>query len=430
MNELKAVIWFTFRHKLRTRAFLVTTMIIAIALSIIVHIPYLVKVFRSDEPIRIGLVTGADYSAAEQLSNYFNAQDSDIQMVSYQGIGNAVSDEQMVQAAMKADEIDGYLWIPPFIESSFPTPVYKSEEQLDGGKIGQLQSALQLIKNDQLASQLGLTKQQQKLLNEPVVIETEQLTPAGEAVEKKEEMSPGQRAFAVGIIYAVIIVLFMGIMISGQLIAAEITSEKSSRVMEILITSVSSLKLMFGKIFGMFFVSLAQIIIFASVTIFHLLLPYNRKLMGDWDIDYSLIPVSMLIYGLLFYLMGFFLYATLFAAVGSIVSRTEDLGQAVMPITFLSLAAFYIGIFGLNVPDSTWVKISSFIPFFTPTVMFMRIGISSPSLWEIALSIAILVVTTYFAGWISAKIYRTGVLMYGKRPSWKELRKAMKAYKF
>ena len=98
-----------------------------------------------------------------------------------------------------------------------------------------------------------------------------------------------------------------------------------------------------------------------------------------------------------------------------------------MPITFLALAAFYMGIFGINAPNASWLTGASFFPFFTPLIMFLRIGMTEPAFWEIALSMLILAGSILLFGWIAAKIYRTGVLMYGKRPSWKEVWKAMKS---
>ncbi|MGV2644575.1 ABC transporter permease, partial [Clostridium perfringens] len=127
------------------------------------------------------------------------------------------------------------------------------------------------------------------------------------------------------------------------------------------------------------------------------------------------------------YILGYFLYAMLYAAIGSIVSRTEDLGHAVMPITMLSLVAFYIAIFSLSAPNSMLMKVSTYIPFISPTTILVRIGLGSIPFWEILLSLAILIVSILVFGWLAAKIYRTGVLMYGKRPTFKELRKAMKA---
>jgi ABC-2 type transport system permease protein len=232
-----------------------------------------------------------------------------------------------------------------------------------------------------------------------------------------------------GVVYLILFLLFTTIMGTGQLIATEITAEKSSRVMEVLVTSVSPLTQMFGKIFGMFIIGLSQTALFVAAAAINLSMPHNDSALKSIGINIKDVPVDVFIYAIAFYLIGYFLFATLYAGVGSLVSRTEDLGQAVMPLMFLNLGGFYIGMFGLNAPDSTFVKVASFIPFFTPYAMFMRIGMTEVPIWEIAVSLGVLLITTLVCGWLSAKIYRTGVLLYGKRPTIKELRKAMKAYK-
>jgi ABC-2 type transport system permease protein len=149
----------------------------------------------------------------------------------------------------------------------------------------------------------------------------------------------------------------------------------------------------------------------------------------ELNLDLSSLDPMLVVYAVIFYVTGYFLYGTLYAAIGSIVSRTEELGQAVMPLTTISMVAFFLGIFGLSNPNASYVVILSYIPFFTPYFMFMRIGMADPALWEVLLSLVILLATILLVGWLSAKIYRTGVLMYGKRPGIRELRKAMKAYK-
>src|SRR5690606_24699542 len=116
----------------------------------------------------------------------------------------------------------------------------------------------------------------------------------------------------------------------------------------------------------MLLIGLTQIALFVVVTLINLSLPHNKDALAGFDINLSAVDPLLLFYFILFYLMGYFLYATLFAGVGSIVSRTEDLGQAITPITILSLAAFYIGIFGMSSPNSPFIIITSFIPFFTP----------------------------------------------------------------
>jgi len=262
------------------------------------------------------------------------------------------------------------------------------------------------------------------------VIDSVQISTSEGAGSMGQGKTASQQAMDIGLVYVILFMLFMAIMITGQMIASEITAEKSSRVMEILITSVSPLKGMFGKIFGMFLVGLTQISVYIIVIVVNMTLPHNLDTLKDMNISLSEVDPVLLVYAIIFYLLGYFLFATMFAAVGSIVSRTEDLGQAVLPITMLSLAGFYICMFGgLNNPNTMLIKVASFIPFFSPYAMVTRLGLSNPPYWQVWISIAALAVSIVIVGWLAAKIYRAGVLMYGKRPSIKELRKAMRAYK-
>jgi ABC-2 type transport system permease protein len=199
--------------------------------------------------------------------------------------------------------------------------------------------------------------------------------------------------------------------------------------MEIIVTSVSPLKQMWGKILGTFIVAMVQLVILIGALVANLMLPHNSESLDQLGIDLSVLDMSLVVYAVLFYLAGFFLYATLFAAIGSIVSRTEDLGQALLPVTMLTLVGFYIALFGLTHPDHILILVCQYIPFFSPFLMFLRIGLAEPAWWEIVLSIGILFASILGIGWLSAKIYRVGVLMYGKRPSVKEIVKAMRAYK-
>lgn len=178
--------------------------------------------------------------------------------------------------------------------------------------------------------------------------------------------------------------------------------------MEILITSVKPLNQMFGKIIGIFLVGLVQIAVFGVVVAANLMLPNNVGMLQEFHLSLTDLNISVLLYGLVFYIVGYFLFAVLYAAVGSIVSRTEELGQAVMPITMLGLAAFYIGIFSISSPGTMLIKVTSFIPFTAPTAMLVRIGMGTVPTWQILISLALLVVSIIVFGWLSAKIYRTG----------------------
>ncbi|MFD0588741.1 ABC transporter permease [Paenibacillus sp. GCM10027627] len=434
MNSFWTVVGFTVRNKFRGKAFLITTIIITVLLSIGVNLPYLLSQIKSEAKVtKIGYIQSAredivlGSTTGDSLKVFFAAQEKPkLELVPFEDKGDAVANEKLLKDAIDKKEIKGYLEFGQLADSGFPQMTYKSKKLMEFSQTESLQTALQTIRQANILKDAGLTDEQMTQLSTPIKIESVQIfTSEGGATGKTTE----EQGVNMGLMYFIIIFLFMAIMTSGQLIASEITAEKSSRVMEILITSVSPLKGMFGKIFGMFVVVLAQVAIYVVAILINISFPHNKNALGNLSIDLSKIDPVLLVYAIVFFLTGFFLFATLYAAVGSIVSRTEDLGQATMPMTIISLAGFYIAIFSLSSPDSILVKVTSFIPLFSPFVMLLRLGLTDVPTWEVFISIGLLLASIYLAVFVSAKIYRTGVLMYGKRPSWKEIRKAMKAYK-
>lgn len=289
-----------------------------------------------------------------------------------------------------------------------------------------LQTALQQVNTGLIVGD-KLTESQVAAIFAPVSIGTEQLN--ADAAASGSEEGDAKPVINYVVVYVLLMLFFMSVMMTGNMIAAEITSEKSSRIMEILITSASPLTQMFGKVIGIFLVGLLQIAIISASIAVNLMLPHNSGILTDFDLDLGQLNASILVYGFILYILGYFLYALMYAAVGSIVSRTEDLGQAVMPVMMVGFVSFYLPLFSISNPDTLLVKVASFVPFTSSLSLLLRIGVGHVAFWEIMVSLAILLATTFVFGWLAAKIYRTGVLMYGKRPSIKEIRKAMKAYK-
>ncbi|MFX3636082.1 MAG: ABC transporter permease [Candidatus Pristimantibacillus sp.] len=437
MNSFWTVVSFTARNKFKAKSFLITTLILVVILSIGINLPAIISLFDKggdNKAINIGYAIQSDSvegnKLGQQLKDFYQAQEnSEVKLIEYPDAGSVEGNEKAMKAGIADNKIKGYLTFGTVTDSGIPSVTYKSEKLLDSSATQSLEAALQTIKQENVLKDAGLTDAQKVMLFAPIKLDSIQIAATDGAGSAGNGKSPAQQGVDIGLVTVMMMLLFFAIMITGQLIASEITAEKSSRVMEILVTSVSPLKQMFGKIFGMFLVGLFQIAVYVAVMLININFPHNKEAFADFEIDLSKISPDLLIYALVFYLAGYFLYSTLFAAVGSIVSRTEDLGQAVFPITILSLAGFYIATFSISNPESMLVTISSFIPFFSPFVMLLRLGLTNPPVWQVLLSIGILLVSIYGAGWISAKIYRTGVLMYGKRPSFKELRKAMKAYK-
>lgn len=428
MSNLGNVIRFTIMNKLRSRAFIVTSLLFAALISLGANLPYLIALFQSEKTFAVGIAEDPA-GVASGLEAYFSRQtDSEIELVVLKDRGSAEANEAALRQMVQSGEIEGYLIVGEPDAYGFPVMTYKSEDTMDFDKQNSLLNGLMQIKTERIVAELKLTQEQLAALHAPVQLDKVQITKTGDPEDP--DKSSAESIFAsVMLIYALIILLFVAIMITGQLIATEITAEKSSRIMEILVTSVNPLTQMFGKIIGMFLVGLSQIALIAAAAAVNLSLPHNRAIFQAMDIDLSKLDYMLLVYALIFYLTGYLLYATLFAAVGSIVSRTEELGQAVTPVTMLTMIGYFIAIYGMMAPNSSIVTVTSFIPFFSPFIMFLRLGTANPAPWEVWLSIGLLLLSILVFGWLSAKIYRTGVLMYGKRPTLKELRKAMKAYK-
>jgi ABC-2 type transport system permease protein len=198
------------------------------------------------------------------------------------------------------------------------------------------------------------------------------------------------------------------------MIASNVATEKSSRAMELLITSAKPTSLMFGKILSSCIMGFSQLLLVFGTAL--VLFNVNREQFSN-PIIASVFDMPPELFGfmLVFFVLGFLVYAFLYGAVGSTVSKLEDINTSVMPITFLFIIAFMVSMMSMTNGDtnSTLMKVCSYIPFTSPMVMFTRICMSTVAWYEIAASIAILVVSAVGIGFASAKIYRVGVLLYG-----------------
>ncbi len=217
--------------------------------------------------------------------------------------------------------------------------------------------------------------------------------------------------------YIMIFALYMVILLYGQMVATNVATEKSSRAMELLITSAKPTSMMFGKIMASCLAGFCQLVlIFGSAIVF-----YNiNKDALDNPLIASIfdIPVDLFIYMIIYFILGFLIYAFLFGAIGSTASKLEDINTSVMPVTFLFIIAFMVVMFSMTEGsvDNTLMVVCSYIPFSSPMAMFTRIAMSTVAWYEIAISIAILIASVIGVGILSSAIYRVGVLLYGKPP--------------
>lgn len=218
--------------------------------------------------------------------------------------------------------------------------------------------------------------------------------------------------------YIMIFALYMVILLYGQMVATNVATEKSSRAMEVLITSAKPTSMMFGKVLASCLAGLIQLVaVFGSALLFYNL---NKSYWGDNAIVESIfnIPPELLVFMLVFFILGFLIYAFMFGAVGSTASKLEDINTSVMPITMLFIIAFFVVMFSMSSGniDNTVMKVCSYIPFTSPMAMFTRIAMSTVPWYEIVVSVVILIGSTVGVGFVSAKIYRVGVLLYGTTP--------------
>lgn len=218
--------------------------------------------------------------------------------------------------------------------------------------------------------------------------------------------------------YVMVFALYMVILLYGQMVATNVASEKSSRAMEVLITSAKPTAMMFGKVIASCLAGFIQLLcIFGTALVCFRI---NQAQWADNPIVCSIfnMPPELLGYMLVFFLLGFFIYAFLYGAVGSTASKLEDTNTSVMPITMLFIIAFLVVMFSMSSGnlDNIWMKLCSYIPLTSPMAMFARIAMSTVPPYEIVISIAILIGSVVGIGVLAAKIYRVGVLLYGTPP--------------
>ncbi|MCH5190382.1 MAG: ABC transporter permease [Oscillospiraceae bacterium] len=228
--------------------------------------------------------------------------------------------------------------------------------------------------------------------------------------------------------YILLFMLYMAVIAYGQMIAQSVATEKSSRAMELLITSAKPDSLIFGKVLGTGFAGLSQMLIILLWAL--LCYRINAPFWADNFLVASIfdMPVSLIIYTAVFFVLGFLIYAFLYGAFGSLASKTEDLSTLTTPLTVLMVIAFIVPITSIssgNV-DSGLMKVLSFIPFCSPMAMFARIAMSTVNPLHIAISIIILILSNIGIGYIAVLIYRMGILMYGKPPKITQVLKQLK----
>lgn len=401
MKQFWKILKFELIGYLKNKVFIGITIFLAIAIAIGMFVPNIISAVKQSDDSDEGNYRASMliYSESSELSHlvgqYFEQAFTDYEIVIADGTVEDIK-EQIVsgdaECAFVLDSVCSYTY-------------YVNNLSMYDDNIAIANAVLQEVYRIGAMIENGLTPEQ---AGEIMAVQIEgSATALG-----KDQM---QNFFYT---YIMIFALYMVILLYGQMVASNVATEKSSRAMELLITSAKPTNMMFGKVIASCIAGLLQLVaIFGSALILYNI--NKPTLSGNFIMQAVFnIPVNLFFYMLLFFILGFLTYAFLYGAIGSTVSKLEDVNTSVMSITFLFIIAFLVVVFSMtsgNI-DNVAMKVCSYIPFTSPMAMFTRIAMSTVAWYEIVIAIGILIGAVVGIGILAAKIYRVGVLLYGTRP--------------
>ncbi|SDM00941.1 ABC transporter permease [Sediminibacillus halophilus] len=414
MSKFWIVLSHTYMTRFKTKSFLITNIIALLVIVGLANINSIIDLFDSEKDRQVAVLDETGDIFAPLKESVENTA-SDVTLEQYEGTA------EEAKQAVEEEEYEAFLSIS-YGEQNLPQASYYANQIASSELSNTLEQQLQQIKVAMATNNAGIDQSQLEEIYQPVAFEAVALK---ESAKTEEELSEAR-----GLVYIILFLLYISVITYGNMIAMDIANEKTSRVMEILISSASPVSQMFAKILGIALLGLTQVGLF--IVVGYIVLQQKQSEMTGGVFEYfglSGVTASTFIYGIVFFVLGYLLYATLAAMLGSLVSRIEDVQQLMMPMIFLVMIAFFIAMFGLNMPESSFVTVTSYIPFFTPMLMFLRVGMLDIPAWEVALSIVIMLASIALLAALGARVYRGGVLMYGKASSLKDFKKALQLSK-
>jgi ABC-2 type transport system permease protein len=372
---------FTLKSRIRSRAFVISTALTILFIFGFTNIDRIMSSFEDSEQASALVVTEN------------TALVDTMQSLGYEDVATSDITEEEARSGIN----DGEYGVVAFVDG-YDARVISERPEQEFTTI--LQTSLQQLRNAELIESADVDPAVITALSEPIQLDESYL---GRGGENSDELLSSS-----ALVYVMLMLLYISIITYGSMISTEVTTEKSSRVMELIISTTHPVTHMLAKVSAIGTLALIQIGIF---------LGFGYVSASGSELATTVIEnagnARAVIYLLVFFLLGYLLYASLFAVLGSLVSRVEESQQMVMPVIMLLVAAFLVAMFGLNNPDATIVTILSFVPFFAPMLMFLRVMLVDVAVWEVALSIGLLIGTIGVTLWIGSKFYRGGVLFYG-----------------
>jgi ABC-2 type transport system permease protein len=394
------------------KSFSFLTMIIAPFL--LIGVIYLAGSLASgfSEDSQIGIVT-EDKQLAQQLEQSKNDSFS----------FKAIKSEKVAQKQLEDEKIEGYMVVKS--DSGQLNAELFSEHALGTTEEMTIAQLLNQLQSYQNATQMQLSPEQVAALNQPAVFNKTKVS-----FDQNGKMESGEDNSGIQMLLssAISILLFVIITSYSSIIAQEIASEKGTRIMEVILSSTKAQTHFYGKLVGVIAVAITQFVIYGLTFVIGYSQLKNLTIVKDFMNGLSLQDVfgPMLIFTLLFFILGILVYAVLAALCGSLVSKAEDTAKAVQPILYVGLIGYFIGItIGASDPQNIVVKVTSFVPLISSYIMPVRLATETASNMEAAISLAITAVFGIALTLFSAKLYKSNVLVYNEGGVWKSLKQSI-----
>ncbi|KTW20059.1 sodium ABC transporter permease [Staphylococcus warneri] len=398
MNKFWATFGLTYKSKVKSKSFIIFMAIVIILMIALSNADKIMDMFKGDGD-QIGIVTNSEpiYKAIKQQGNVID-EDASFKKVSKQEAKKQVKNEKLKEA-----------YIIKVKDKQQLSATILSKESVSQEKEQKINGVLTSIQSKLVASQLHLSNNDLKKLQSQSKVDSQVLSD-----KKDQQLDEGQKLLNLVLVYAILMLMFFIVFNYATQVAMEIATEKTSRVIEMIITSVSPITHIMAKIAGVIAVALTQIVMIVVVAIICIFAFDLKRMLKDFHVSMSHITWQVLIVGLLCMIIGILTYVLLAAILGSLATRIEDINQTLMPLTLFAMIAFYIAIFSMFKPDILLIKITSFIPFLAPFELLVRAQSTELQVWEIIVSILISVVVMFILLCIAVKTYKDSVLTFEK----------------
>jgi ABC-2 type transport system permease protein len=424
MRKFRAIVKREYVQRVRSKMFILSTVLLPVVMSLFGLVPAIILSIDTGSRMRVAVVdqTGKMFEHLNQtLLNEAgqNANTNEQRASLGRGFGNFTLEEVSatnqsleqtrsdLDRRLRAKELDGYvILLPDFLEHG--TAEFFSRNPGDVFSRRTLQQALNRALRERRLIEANVDPRTRQELFQPVELQTMKVGATG---EERDTGGSFMMVFVVGL------VMYLSILMYGQVVLGAVIEEKETRIAEILFSSVKPFTLMMGKLVGVSLVALTQLAIWG--TGFGVFALYGVNLLASRGVSTNIpgVPFLHYVYFGLFFLLGYFIYATLYALVGSMSTTAQEGGQLAMPIILILVVSFYLFLPVSRSPDSALSFWVSMFPFSAPVTMLVRIVTQTPPFWQIALSLLIGFGSVLVIMWIASRIYRVGMLMYGKRAS-------------